>query len=256
MSFDSVFNGDPNTPNVTSSGKATFGIDIATGQLYFKDDAVAGWQETAGGSGGSVTSDDVANESGVSGATVTDALDALNQSQTPSALFESFVIDSNSNPIIAGMPLGFGPNGGVCNLNNSNSHAILASLEGGNPGDTIQCQGWGICTILLSSPDPSKSVLIGDEFVADFNGGSFFTRFSDAADQSPNGVDSVMGVALTNPDPTTHIFRGLLCCSLSRAYNFATNNQTNPTTSLLNLKAGTGITLTAGLDGSVTIALT
>lgn len=75
MAFDSVFNGDPTTPNVTSSGKATFGIDLASGQLYFKDDSVAGWQKTAGGS---ATSDQIANESVVSGATVTDALNALN----------------------------------------------------------------------------------------------------------------------------------------------------------------------------------
>lgn len=254
MSFDSIFNGDPTTPNVVSSGKASFGIDLNSGQLYFKDDAVAGWQKVVGGE--AVTSDDVANESAVSGSTVTDALNTLNSGTSGATLIQSFVIDENSNPIIAGQPLGFGPNGGVCNLNNSNSHAILASLEAGNPGDTIRCQGWGICDHLLSTTASGLTVLIGDEFVADFSGGSYFTRFSDAGDQSPNGVDSVMGVALTNPDPTTHVFRGLLCCSLSRAYNFATNNLTNATTSLLNLKAGTGITLTAGLDGSVTISLT
>lgn len=76
MAFDSVFNGDPRTAGVSSSGKATNGIDISSGKVYFKDDAVGGWQPTAGG--GPVTSDTVTNESGVSGATVTDALNALN----------------------------------------------------------------------------------------------------------------------------------------------------------------------------------
>lgn len=52
MGFDSIFNGDPTTPDVTSSGKATFGIDLSSGQLYFKDDASAGWQPVAGGTSG------------------------------------------------------------------------------------------------------------------------------------------------------------------------------------------------------------
>lgn len=50
MSFDSVFNGDPTTPNVSASGEAAFGIDLATGQLYYRnpqDSTVAGWQECA-----------------------------------------------------------------------------------------------------------------------------------------------------------------------------------------------------------------
>jgi hypothetical protein len=52
MSFDSIFNGDPRTDGVAASGKATNGIDISSGQVYFKDDATGGWQPTAGGSGG------------------------------------------------------------------------------------------------------------------------------------------------------------------------------------------------------------
>lgn len=56
MGFDSIFNGDPTTPNVTSSGKAAFGIDLSSGQLYFRDDASAGWQPVAGGTSGGVTS--------------------------------------------------------------------------------------------------------------------------------------------------------------------------------------------------------
>jgi hypothetical protein len=76
MSFDSVFNGDPTQLGVVASGKASNGIDVATGQVYYKDDAVGGWQKIAGGSGGS-TSDDVTNESTVPGATVTDALNSL-----------------------------------------------------------------------------------------------------------------------------------------------------------------------------------
>lgn len=54
MAFDSVFNGDPRTAGVSSSGKATNGIDVSSGQVYFKDDAVGGWQPTAGGNGGSL----------------------------------------------------------------------------------------------------------------------------------------------------------------------------------------------------------
>lgn len=55
MAFDSVFNGDPTTPNVSASGEAAFGIDLATGQLYYRnpqDQSVAGWQECAGSGGG------------------------------------------------------------------------------------------------------------------------------------------------------------------------------------------------------------
>jgi hypothetical protein len=75
MGFDSVFNGDPTTPNVTSSGNATLGIDLASGQLYYKDSASAGWSQIGGGGGG--TSSDITNESNVEGDTVTDALDTL-----------------------------------------------------------------------------------------------------------------------------------------------------------------------------------
>jgi hypothetical protein len=79
MSLDAVFNGNPTTPNVNASGDASLGIDVSTGQLYFRSPLtpVAGWQPVAGGSGGSVTSDTVTNESGVSGSTVTAALNTL-----------------------------------------------------------------------------------------------------------------------------------------------------------------------------------
>jgi hypothetical protein len=80
MSFDAVFNGDPTTPNVSASGEAAFGIDLATGQLYYRnpqDQHVAGWQVAGGGS---VTSDQVANESTVSGSSVTAALNTLSGS--------------------------------------------------------------------------------------------------------------------------------------------------------------------------------
>ena len=79
MSFDSVFHGAPTSNNgqAVPSGIASLGIDVVSGQLYFRTPAVAGWQPTAGGSGGASTSDDVTNESSVSGATVTDALNQL-----------------------------------------------------------------------------------------------------------------------------------------------------------------------------------
>lgn len=79
MAFDSVFNGDPTTPNVSASGDAAFGIDLNSGKLYFRSPlgTLAGWQLCAG-STGSVTSDQVTNESAVSGATVTAALNTLN----------------------------------------------------------------------------------------------------------------------------------------------------------------------------------
>jgi hypothetical protein len=99
MSFDSVFNGDPRTAGVSSSGKAQNGIDIASGQVYFKDDSVAGWQPTGSGS---VTSDQVVNESGVTGATVTAALDNLFTGvvQTASRLLTSAEIKSlSSSPV-------------------------------------------------------------------------------------------------------------------------------------------------------------
>ena len=94
MSFDSVFNGDPTTPGVSASGKASLGVNLATGQLYVKDDSVAGWQKNAGGIGevasvngktGTVelTSTDIPNESTVSGSTVTDVLDTLEASSLP-----------------------------------------------------------------------------------------------------------------------------------------------------------------------------
>lgn len=75
MSFDSVFNGDPTTPGVSASGKASLGVNLATGQLYVKDDSVAGWQKNAGSGS---TSDNITNESTVTGTTVTDALNTLN----------------------------------------------------------------------------------------------------------------------------------------------------------------------------------
>ena len=53
MAIDSIFNGNPTTRGVSASGKATLGIDISTGKLYFRDDAVGGWQETVGSSGSS-----------------------------------------------------------------------------------------------------------------------------------------------------------------------------------------------------------
>ncbi len=58
MSFDSVFNGDPTTPNVSASGDASLGIDLNSGQLYFRSPLGpnAGWQPTVDGGGGGVTS--------------------------------------------------------------------------------------------------------------------------------------------------------------------------------------------------------
>lgn len=44
MGFDSIFNGDPNAKNVTSSGKASLGVNLSSARLYIKDDAIAGWQ--------------------------------------------------------------------------------------------------------------------------------------------------------------------------------------------------------------------
>ena len=76
MALDAIFNGPPTdlTPN-SGSGVASLGLDVTAGQLYFRTPQ-SGWQETAGGSGGS-TSDDITNESGLAGATVTDALNTL-----------------------------------------------------------------------------------------------------------------------------------------------------------------------------------
>jgi hypothetical protein len=77
MALDAIFNGPPTdlTPN-SGSGVASLGLDVTAGQLYFRTPNT-GWQETAGGSGGGSTSDDITNESGLAGATVTDALNTL-----------------------------------------------------------------------------------------------------------------------------------------------------------------------------------
>jgi hypothetical protein len=52
MAFDSVFNGDPTASNVNASGSATFGIDISTGKLYFRDLTSGGWLSCGGGAPG------------------------------------------------------------------------------------------------------------------------------------------------------------------------------------------------------------
>lgn len=54
--------------------------------------------EDSGGGGGSVTSDDVSNESNVSGATVTDALNALASSSTPADLPYTYTNATSGDP--------------------------------------------------------------------------------------------------------------------------------------------------------------
>jgi hypothetical protein len=99
MALDAVFNGNPTTPNVFSSGDASLGIDVNSGQLYFRSPLtpVAGWQPVAGSGGG--TSDDVTNESAVSGATVTDALNTLNSGG--SGLMKSATVTLSAAQVIA-----------------------------------------------------------------------------------------------------------------------------------------------------------
>jgi hypothetical protein len=55
MSFDSVFHGAPTSVGgqSISSGRASLGIDAASGILYFRTPENAGWQECAGSSSGS-----------------------------------------------------------------------------------------------------------------------------------------------------------------------------------------------------------
>ena len=121
MAFDSVFNGDPTTPNVSASGEAAFGIDLATGQLYYRnpqDQNVSGWQPCAGGGGGS-TSDDITNESGLTGATVTDALNTFAPSATSIQIIDS-----------AGDTLSMGGGDGI-NLSVPGSGGIGMSPSGG-----------------------------------------------------------------------------------------------------------------------------
>ena len=55
MSFDSVFHGDPSSAGgqSVSSGRASLGIDVTAGVIYFRTPENGGWVAIAGGSGGS-----------------------------------------------------------------------------------------------------------------------------------------------------------------------------------------------------------
>jgi hypothetical protein len=88
MSFDSIFHGAPssNGGQSVSGGAASLGIDVATGQIYFRTPSSGIWKPIpGGGSGGTVTSDQVTNESTVSGSTVTQALDVLENGSASSS---------------------------------------------------------------------------------------------------------------------------------------------------------------------------
>ena len=69
MSFDSVFNGDPTTLRVSASGDAAFGINLASGQLYFRSPLSnkAGWQTCGGTSSGTLSATIPLSTSQISG---------------------------------------------------------------------------------------------------------------------------------------------------------------------------------------------
>jgi hypothetical protein len=55
MSFDSVFHGNPSSTGgqSVSSGRASLGIDVTAGVIYFRTPENGGWIPIVGGSGGS-----------------------------------------------------------------------------------------------------------------------------------------------------------------------------------------------------------
>ena len=69
MSFDSVFNGDPTTLGVYASGDAAFGINLASGQLYFRSPLSnkAGWKPCGGTSNGTLSATISLSASQISG---------------------------------------------------------------------------------------------------------------------------------------------------------------------------------------------
>lgn len=157
MGFDSVFNGDPTTPNVTSSGNASFGIDLSTGQLYFRDTVSAGWHKVAGGSGGG-TSNDITNESAVLGTTVTDALNTLNSNAGSKTLVVTIpsaqVLTLNSAPVV---------------------------LVPGTPGNIIQ-MNWGYIRYIAGStmfnPQPADNIIFIHGTGGPTGAGNFFTNYA------------------------------------------------------------------------------
>lgn len=54
MSFDSVFHGAPSSAGgqSVSSGRTSLGIDVVTGQVYYRNPETGAWTAIAGGSGG------------------------------------------------------------------------------------------------------------------------------------------------------------------------------------------------------------
>jgi hypothetical protein len=181
MAFDSVFNGDPTTPNVSASGEAAFGIDLATGQLYYRnpqDQNVAGWQECAGSGGGGasvkVNGSTVAtpNFNGATPAAPTGysniiwqvAGSSVSAYAAASSASVTLSVDSGTPEVIAvGDLVCWGGNGNYGNgdglIPADNSSPILGvALTSGGASSTISVQISGIATVNNSSMVESELV--------------------------------------------------------------------------------------------------
>ena len=55
MSFDSIFHGAPSSVGgqSVSSGRCSLGIDVVSGQVYYRNPETGAWEPIAGGGGGS-----------------------------------------------------------------------------------------------------------------------------------------------------------------------------------------------------------
>jgi hypothetical protein len=127
MSFDSVFNGDPTTPNVSASGDASFGIDLNSGQLYFRSPLgpIPGWQPIAGGGGG-VTSIIAGSGISVDQSTGDVTVSAIGGGGSVSSVFSrsgDVVAEADDYSAVPNLHLGDGGNGEV--LFNTSSGAII-----------------------------------------------------------------------------------------------------------------------------------
>lgn len=174
------------------------------------------------------------------------------------SVIQTMTISSLSNPITAGTAMAIAGDGLAANYYNGNSHAFGVSLDAGNPGDTIRIMTQGICPVqLLSTTDPSTTVIEGDEFIISqfgSDGPNQFARINDT-DYLAAGADSIIGVALSTPDPITNLFTALIQVAFFRALQILVNNDSTINQNVINFIDGPGIQIASDTSGNLTIGV-
>lgn len=170
MSFDSIFRGDPRNTNVNASGTAENGIDIISGQTYYKAPGAPrpGWIPTAGSGGGGTSA-----------------------AQTITAL-----ANTGGPGVTAGQAISMSQDGSVfpAGLNFAQFPVIGIALNSGADGESITVQTDDVATVLTDgSANPGQAIQQSTDGT-----GALCTVFSNFTITTAPAF--IVGIVLTVPD--------------------------------------------------------